>query len=234
MKKLIVLTLSLIMMLSMSIAVSAEEEMQIMPILIELYSAPEYTVQYNGEAIESDVSVQVIDGVTFLPLRATLEKMGFEVTWNGETKTIEIHKGAQWTSVTIGQNAYFKNKMAPHTLSSAPVIVNDRTLIPVEFIADILGRHMSIENNQILITEDEATIHEGYVKSVVTDETGMTTLTITSDYSSDSFELQTIIHLSATTTIKQVELKEGDYVHSVSAMFMTMSLPGQTSGYIIY
>lgn len=235
MKKIIALTLSIIVMVSMRIGVSAEEDtMQIMPIYMELYSVVNEIVNVDGKEITSDVPVQVIDGVTFLPLRSTLEALGFEVTWNSETKSVELSKGAQWTSVTIGSNAYFKNKMAPHTLSSAPVIVNGRTLVPVEFIADIIGRNMTVENNQIMITDEDATIHEGYVQSFVTDESGKMTLTLTSDLTSDSFEYQMILHLDNSTLIRQVNIEEGQYVHAVSPMFMTMSIPAQTGAYIIY
>lgn len=65
-------------------------------------------VYYNDETIDFDVNAQKIDGVTMIPLRATLEKMGYIVEWNQETKSVDIFKGAQWTSIKIGENKYFK------------------------------------------------------------------------------------------------------------------------------
>ena len=189
---------------------------------------------FNGEEIMADVDVQNIDGLTMVPLRATLEAMGYTVTWKPETRGVEISKGAQWTALYIGRNAYFRNKMAPHELSSAPVIVNNRTLVPVEFFADIIGKGITVDEQKINFQDMEAVIHRGYVKSIMMDETGVKTLTLTSDMASDSMELQTIIHSSKTFTFYQGDVVEGDFVKVVSSMIMTASMPGQTSGYVVY
>ncbi|MCK8060727.1 MULTISPECIES: stalk domain-containing protein [unclassified Fusibacter] len=191
-------------------------------------------VFYKEEKIVSDVDAQIIDGVVMVPLRSTLEKMGYKVTWNQETRRVEIQQGAQWTSVGIGENAYFKNRMAPAPLSAAPVIVNGRTLVPAEFFSVILGKNLMVESGNLSFDDQEAVIHSGYVKEISTDETGMTTITLTSDMDSDDIMLQTIIHTSKAFTFYQKEVIVGDFVSVVSAMFMTMSIPGQTSGYLVF
>ncbi len=198
-----------------------------------LYSLSE-TATYNGIEITADVSVQEINGITMIPLRATLEAMGYLITWIPESKSVEIQKGANWTSIAINKNAYFKNRMAPHELSCAPVIVNSRTLVPIEFFADIIGCGIEVDSQKINFTDNEAIIHSGYVKSITMDETGTKTLTLTSDLSSDSIELQTIIHTSSAYTFYNKEVSEGSYVQVVSSIMMTMSMPGQTSGYVVY
>lgn len=255
MKKLVTMVMAVVMIMGLSVMISAEENLPVMPletsegdaimttneipvptlydVTATLLSVDE-SVMYMDNAIVSDVKVQLIDGVVMVPLRSTLEKLGFTVNWNSETKSIEIFKGAQWTSITIGNNAYFKNKMAPHALSAAPVIVTNRTLVPAEFFAEILSRSIQVENNQLVLSDDEAVIQEGFVKSITVDATGTKTITLTSDMTSDSFEIQTIIHTTESTTFFQKEIKEGDYVQVVASMIMTMSLPGQTSGYIVY
>lgn len=192
------------------------------------------TATYMGEDIASDVEVQMIDGKVMIPLRATLEAMGYQVTWNPETRGVEILKGAQWTAIYIGKNAYFRNRMAAHELSAAPVIVNSRTLVPVEFFADIIGKSITVDSQKVEFNDFEAVIHSGYVKSIMMDETGAKTLTLTSDLESDSIELQTIIHTNNVFTFFQADVAEGDYVNVVSSMVMTMSIPGQTSGYVVY
>jgi len=60
------------------------------------------------------------------------------------------------------------------------------------------------------------------------------TLTLTTDPSSEDIMFQTIIHTSEAYTLYQKEIVEGDYVKVVGSQVMTMSIPGQTSGYIIY
>lgn len=214
-----------------TIAVDTSETMDsVNPVL---YTVAEM-VTYNGNEVVADVTAQVVNGVTMIPLRASLEAMGYKITWNGETKSVEINKGAQWTSITIGENAYFKNKMAAHELSSAPIIVKDRTLVPAEFFADILNVYTDVNSKQINFTDNESVIHSGYIKSISYDETGMKTLTLTEDMTSDSPEIQVVIHTSSEYSFFQKEVKEGDFVSVVASMIMTMSMPGQTSGYIIY
>lgn len=189
---------------------------------------------YNGNAIEADVDIQEINGITMVPLRAVAEAMGYTITWNNTSKSVDIQQGAQWTSVIIGENRYFRNRMAPWELSSAPVIINSRTLVPVEFFADILGKGIEVNQKSINFVEGDAVIHKGYVKAITTDETGRKSLTLTSDLNSDDMMLQTIIHTSGAYTFYQKDVVEGDYVQVVSSMMMTASIPGQTSGYIVY
>jgi predicted secreted protein len=191
-------------------------------------------VFYQNEQIISDVSAQVVDGVMMVPLRSTLEKMGYTVTWNTDSRSVEMHQGAQWTSIKIGENAYFRNRMAPSPLSAAPVIINSRTLVPVEFFSEILSKNIVIDSGDLKFDDQEAVIHSGYVKELTYDETGMMTITLTSDITSEDRLLQTMIHTSKAHTIYQKEVVVGEYVSVISSMMMTFSIPGQSSGYVVY
>lgn len=192
------------------------------------------SASYKGNIINADVAIQEIDGITMLPLRAIAEAMGYTITWDATSHSIDIQQGAQWTSIVIGENRYFRNKMAPWQLSSPPIIVNDRTLVPAEFFADILGKGIELNQKSINFLENDAIIHTGYIKSMSKDETGTMTLTLTTDLLSEDIMFQTIIHTSEAFTLYQKEIIEGDYVKVVGSQVMTMSIPGQTSGYIIY
>jgi len=90
-------------------------------------------------AIEAEQTVKNEAGVTLVPLRIAAETLGFDVEWRGGTRSAELSRGAQWTSVTVDENRYFVNKMAPVALSAAPIIVNDTMYVPVDFFDGILG-----------------------------------------------------------------------------------------------
>jgi hypothetical protein len=212
-------------------------QVEAVPTLYEEENTVEFeanSVYYNDEIIESDVKTQVIDGVTMIPLRSTAEKMGYEVIWNDETRSVEIKQDAQWTSIKIDENAYFKNKMAPSQLSAAPVIVDSRTLVPAEFFSVILSKGLMIDEGNLKLNDNEMFIHSGYVKDINYDEAGNMSITLTTDMESDDIILQTIIHTSKEYTYFNKEVVEGEYINVVSSMIMTTSMPGQTSGYIIY
>lgn len=192
------------------------------------------TVQYKDKAIKMDVPPQTLDGIVMVPLRATLEAMGFDVTWNSGTKMVEMMKGAQWTAITIGKNDYFRNRMAGAPLSAAPTIVDGRTLVPVEFFVEIIGANIIVENGNISFSDEEPVIHRGYVHSIEKDETGGTAITLSKVEGSEEPMDWVIIYIGDAYTFKQVAIKEGAHISVVGASYMTMSIPGQTSGYILW
>lgn len=189
---------------------------------------------YDEERIASDVQAQIIDGKMMLPLRVVLEELGFEVTWNQENKSVEMVRGAQWTKITIGENSYFKNKMAPIALSEAPVIIENRTMVPVEFFYEIANIAFQVENRNITFLDDQMAVHSGFIKDIAYDENGNQSITLTTDMASDDIMYQTIIHTSDEITFFNKEISIGTFINVISPPIMTMSIPGQTAGYVIY
>ena len=192
------------------------------------------TLTYDDEEIISDVNAQLVDGKMMVPLRSVLEAMGYEVSWDGSTRTVEMKKGAIWTSVKIDENAYFKNRMAARSLSKAPIIIEGRTLVPAEFFVEVIGRAISVENGNITFSDMEPVTHNGIIKEINYDETGTMTLVLVEDIGDASIESQKIIHTSKAYTYIQDEIAIGDAVIVVSPMMMTASMPPQTSAYLVY
>jgi predicted secreted protein len=190
----------------------------------------EMAVTFNGEPIALDVKPQEIDGVMMIPLAETLRAMGYTVTWNQDTFSVEISRNAQWTSIKIGENAYFKNRMAARPLSKEPVIVDGRTLVPAEFFNQILDLGMTIENGSFDFNEYMMGQYQGYVKEIETTDHGQSIHIV---YSMDNEMTDVIIHTS-NDTIYQKEVVEGDFINVITSMATTMSIPPQTSAYIIY
>ncbi len=194
----------------------------------------ERNVYYEGDIIDLQEPTQWIDGKFMVPVKPVLDKMGYKVTWNAETKSVDISKGAQFTTLYIGRNSYFKNKMAPKELSTAPTILDGRTYVPIEFFSEMLGTGMAIEEREIKFTDSDMAIHSGYVQSVKTDEKGVTTIVISSKEKSEGIEDQIIIHSEESYSILNTDVVEGAYINVISPPIMTLSLPGQATGYVIY
>ena len=88
-----------------------------------------------------------------IPLRQISEALGYEVAWNNETRTAELTKGAQWTSVTIGEDNYNFAKMIVK-LGIAPEIKEGSTFVPFTFLEEVLKVNLEImESGMINITE---------------------------------------------------------------------------------
>lgn len=193
----------------------------------------EYSILVEDQSVQFDVQPQLIGGKLMLPLRSTLEKMDYLITWNNEEKSIELSKGVNFTKVFIGKNSYFKHKMASFSLSSEPLIVDGRTLVPIEFFHEVLNIYFEIENSQITFypNEDVDTLvtHMGYVSKI-----NETERTVEYHISNDKDnEVHLIIHTTK-ETIFQNTVKEGDFIKILSPPIMLLSYPGQTGALVIY
>lgn len=195
------------------------------------------SVSLNEEEIAYDVKPQYVNGILMVPLKATLEKLAYEVFWNAQSRTIEVIKGAQYTSLTIGQNSYIKNRMAPFELSTAPVIIDGRTLIPVEFFSEVLGLVFHFESNTLIFdkiesiaSEEMLVTHYGFVKDIEYSETGVRySISNTADD-----EIHLVVSTSSYFTLVQREVKIGNMVHIVTYPILFLSNPVQTSAIIVW
>ena len=214
------------------------DESTVEPILINepvvepiVINEPVLEVYISDELIELDTAPQVIDGVHMIPLAETLRALGYEVTWNNETKSVEILKGAQWTSIKIGENAYFKNRMAPAPLSAAPTLVNGRTMVPAEFFYEILNIGLQLESNKLTFNTYQMGTYTGYVKEITVNKNVVSYHLV---YVQTNEMIDVVIHASLDTTYLQKTVQVGDQINVLTSMATTMSIPPQTSGYIIY
>lgn len=97
----------------------------------------------NEEEISLENKLYSKDGMIMIPLRQIAEALGYEVTWDNPTRTAELTKGAQWTSVTIGQDNYNFAKMLVK-LGSAPSLNNSSTFVPFTFLEEVLRVNLEI------------------------------------------------------------------------------------------
>ena len=214
------------------------EEDQIMTIMDKVDRQLIREVIINDAVMALDVKTDVIDGVVMVPLALPLRALGYEVVWHGESSTVEISKGAKWTSIEIDKNAYFKNKMATQPLSKAPVIQGDRTLVPVEFFSEILDMAVRVEDYNLIFEEDRLqSKYSGIIKEIVYDETGSGQITVSlgNHETSDQFLNETIVlNVGPAFTYIQGELEVGDQIMAYTSFSTTKSIPAQASAYIIY
>jgi hypothetical protein len=108
---------------------------------------PEASIVLTEEVITTD------EGIRMIPLRLVAEALGFEVTWNGEEKSVEVVRGPNWSTLTIGRNVYNFAKMLVK-LETAPVIVDGSTYVPLSFAEQVLQANVEIyENGSVIISE---------------------------------------------------------------------------------
>ena len=96
------------------------------------------TVVLDGEVLEFDVPPQIIDGRTMVPMRVIFEALGAEIEWDGATQTVTATRGYVIVRATIGDFHINVNGVRTR-MDIAPVLVNNRTLVPVRFISEAFG-----------------------------------------------------------------------------------------------
>lgn len=102
-------------------------------------------ITVNNMVLEDAHSITVNDKV-MIPLRAIAEKLGFDVTWNGESRKIELTKLPVYITCLIGTDGYTFSRTAPMKLGSAPVIYENKTYVPLNFVDEILDGSYTTDN----------------------------------------------------------------------------------------
>lgn len=98
----------------------------------------EYKVIVNGKSLEMDVPPMLTGDRLFVPLRIIFETLNATVEWEEETQTITARRGDTTIIMQVGsENASINGNYA--SVDVAPMIVNDRTLVPIRFVSESLG-----------------------------------------------------------------------------------------------
>jgi len=110
--------------------------------VIEVPSNDENIMLINEEA-PAIINGGMVEGVTakngMFPVRQIAEGLGYSVNWDGEARRVEIIRGAQYITMDIDVDAYTFARRMPEALGSAPVIIEDRTYVPLRFVEEYLG-----------------------------------------------------------------------------------------------
>lgn len=98
----------------------------------------------------------IIDERTLLPVRAIVETAGGTVDWNGETRDVTLSYKTDVIRLTINSTTAYLNGAA-QTLDVTPVIINERTMLPIRFIAESFGFDVQWDGAEQKVT---ITIHQ--------------------------------------------------------------------------
>ena len=97
----------------------------------------------------------IVNERTLVPIRAIIEAMGGTVKWNGDTQTASLTYGDDEIRLTIDSTTAYLNDKA-NTLDTAPAIINERTMLPIRFIAESFKFSVDWNESERLITITKA------------------------------------------------------------------------------
>ncbi len=106
--------------------------------LIASLTENEVSVFIDGAKQFFPQSAVIIDGSTMVPLRAIFEKLGAEIKWHNETRTVTATKGDTEIMLTINSDqAYINGNQVQLTAKAQSV--NGNTMVPLRFVSEALG-----------------------------------------------------------------------------------------------
>ncbi|KUK72704.1 MAG: Uncharacterized protein XD91_1165 [Clostridiales bacterium 38_11] len=94
----------------------------------------------DGNDITSLSSPLIVNDRTLIPIRFISEEIGAEVIWDGINRTVKVVIGDRNVLLRIDSYLVEYNNGAVYQLSDvAPLIINDRTYVPLRLISNALG-----------------------------------------------------------------------------------------------
>ncbi len=102
------------------------------------YASDSISLVINSKKVECEVPPVIVNDRTLVPVRVLFEHLDAKVDWNGSLRQVMVTSGTTVMIFNIDSKIVYLNG-AIHTLDAAPVIINDRTLVPVRFISEKLG-----------------------------------------------------------------------------------------------
>jgi hypothetical protein len=105
----------------------------------------------NDKLIELEIPPLIIKGRTMVPLRFIVESFGGEVFWNDSDKSIKIKFQDKEILMWINSYISYINNIK-YILDASPTIVNNRTVVPIRFIAEALNSYVFWDPKEARVT----------------------------------------------------------------------------------
>ena len=139
----------------------------------------------NGNLLYTDAAPVVIDDRTMLPIRAICEALGCNVQWDASAQTAVVSNLIDIIYIQIGIGYITKTSRHSNVLSRIevevpPLIIDERTLVPVRAIAESLGAAVKWDGDANMVYIDTSAAYM--------DETIENDVDYTPVYNNDTYE----------------------------------------------
>ena len=105
------------------------------------------TIQAYGKTITNDAYPLIVNNRTMVPIRVVTETLGGTAVWNEAARTVTLVINGKTITMTID--------VTLEKYGVAPIIINNRTYVPIRFVAEELGADVrwNETTQQITITK---------------------------------------------------------------------------------
>ncbi|MGE5615103.1 MAG: copper amine oxidase N-terminal domain-containing protein [Bacillota bacterium] len=115
---------------------------------------PVDSVITKGAMIKFDTPPVIKEGRILIPVRALTEGFGASVTWDQAKKEVTIQRGEVKIVLQIGNNLAYVNGEEVK-IDVPPEIINNRTVVPLRFIAEKLGLKVNWDEESETVEVEE-------------------------------------------------------------------------------
>lgn len=88
----------------------------------------------------------IIDGRTLVPVRGVFEQLGFDVSWNDETRQAILARTGYIIIITIGSDMFTTNGVN-HALAVPAQIIGGSTMLPIREVLESVGYELDWDEN---------------------------------------------------------------------------------------
>lgn len=123
--------------------------------------ADDIKINVNGEYIETDTSPVIENDRVLVPVRAISESLNCDVAWDVEKRAVSVFNVEELALLWIDKDTAFKTDGAKLTgyckMDTPPKIINDRTMVPIRAISELLGADVDWDNEErtVLISYED-------------------------------------------------------------------------------
>lgn len=184
------------------------------------YSAEEVFVAINGNKLTGlKMPPIVLNNFTLVPAREVFEAMGATVEWKKDLEQVYVKYNDKLVVIPIGSTKAYVNGQAT-TMQTAARIINNKTMIPLRFVATSLGMQVSWDTKTRVADIDTGNISSGDVVEVTEETTTtvapvITTTTEQTTTTETTTEETTTVASTTETTTEQTTAAE---VNNISAI----------------
>ncbi len=105
---------------------------------------PFITINGTKQKVDAQNSKPIIkNNRTLIPIRSLIEALGGTISWNGKTREVTIQLNGNTIILTIDKSTALvngiKTPIDPKNSKVTPIIINNRTYLPLRFIVEHLG-----------------------------------------------------------------------------------------------
>jgi hypothetical protein len=120
-------------------------------IALSAWAHGDIAVRVDGKPIQFDgPGARVIGGRTMVPLRGVFEAIGAYVEYDRNLRTVRARKNNEEVMLRVGERVATKNG-AEMLLDVPAMIVSQRTMVPLRFVAESLGAKVEYDPDNNLV-----------------------------------------------------------------------------------